>query len=72
MSVAKNTEIILEGMVLILNSDQRQDVTLTRARHNQQQFDESTVNLSIDIVDCRLLIDLRNSVDGMLLQNYVL
>ncbi len=41
----------------------------SRAGHNRRQFDESTMNLSIDIVDCRLSIGLRNSVVGLSLQN---
>jgi hypothetical protein len=40
-----------------------------RAGHKRRQFDESTMNLSIDIVDGRLLIGLRNSVVGLSFQN---
>jgi hypothetical protein len=41
----------------------------TRAGHNRRQFDESTMNKSIDIVNCRLSIGLRNGVVGLSLQN---
>jgi hypothetical protein len=37
--------------------------------HNRRQFDESTTNVSIDIVDCQLSISLRNSIVDLLLQN---
>ncbi len=43
-----------------------------KAGHNRRQFDESTTNLSIDIVDCRLSIGLRRGVVGSSLQNEVL
>jgi hypothetical protein len=42
---------------------------LTSAGHNRRQFDESTMNLSIDIVDCCSSIDLRNRVGDSSLQN---
>jgi hypothetical protein len=35
-----------------------------RAGHSQRQFDESTRNLSIDIIDCRLSLGLRNGGVG--------
>jgi hypothetical protein len=43
-----------------------------RAGHNRRQFDASTINLSTDIADCLLSIDLRNGVVSLLLQNEVL
>jgi hypothetical protein len=40
-----------------------------RAGHNWRQFDELPMTLLIDIVNCQLSIDLRNSMVGLFLQN---
>jgi hypothetical protein len=45
------------------------DMAMRRAGHNRWQFNELIMILLIDIVDSRLLMDLRNRVIGLSLQN---